>query len=106
MDLDVIQREIQMIQNAEFARKSDRQLSHIQKMSDLYKHRTQGEQPPALARYNLPINRKCKLTMDQVRSIRQKYNPHVYGKQRLAFEYGVSKAVVGRILKGQSWKME
>ena len=106
MDLDIIQREIQMIQTSEFARKTDRQLISYQELSDLYRFRTQGVQPPALARFNRPMYRKCKLNIEQVRSIRQKYNPHIYGKQRLADEYGVSKAVVGRILKGQSWKVE
>ncbi len=104
--MDVINREIQMIQKSEFARKTDQQLISYQELSDLYKLRTLGEQPPALEKYNHPMYRKCKLNIDQVRTIRQKYNPHVYGKQRLADEYGVSKAVVGRILKGQSWKVE
>lgn len=106
MDFDVIQREILMIKKSEFARKTDRQLISYQELSDLYRFRMQGAQPPALARFNQPMYRKCKLTIDQVRSIRQKYNPHVYGKQRLAVEYGVSKAVIDRILKGQSWKVE
>jgi hypothetical protein len=36
--------------------------------------------------------------------IRKKYIPYRYGKVKLAEEYGVSSAVIYRILKGQSWK--
>lgn len=102
--MDVIQREIQKVVSSEFSKKTDRQLSSYQDLSDLYKSRMKGVQPPSLVRYNHPMNRNCKLTIQQVRSIREKYNPHVYGKNRLAEEYGVSKAVVNRIIKGVSWK--
>jgi hypothetical protein len=39
-----------------------------------------------------------------VREIRRKYNPHIYGKKRLAIEYGVSVSVIYRIIKGIMWK--
>jgi DNA invertase Pin-like site-specific DNA recombinase len=44
------------------------------------------------------------LNKEQVREIRRKYNPHVYGKKRLAIEYGVSVSVIYRIIKGVMWK--
>lgn len=104
MNTDVIQKEIQKVITSEFARKTDRQLLSYQELSDLYRSRMKGVQPPSLVRYNHPMNRKCKLTLSEVRSIREKYNPHVYGKKRLADEYGISKAVVDRIIRGVSWK--
>jgi hypothetical protein len=39
-----------------------------------------------------------KLSIDKILEIRKKYNPYVYGKLRLAMEYGVSKT-----LKNKKW---
>jgi hypothetical protein len=58
----------------------------------------------ALVRYNDSENRRTKLTKNDVREIRRKYNPHVYGKKRLSIEYGVSVSVIYRIIKGIMWK--
>jgi DNA invertase Pin-like site-specific DNA recombinase len=58
----------------------------------------------ALVKYNDSENRKTKLTKEHIREIRRKYNPYVYGKKRLANEYGVSVSVIYRIIKGVMWK--
>lgn len=104
MDLERIQSEVTKVCISDFAKKTDKQLWSYQDLSDRYYSEKRTIQPEALARYNLPVNRKCKLTPKQVKEIRKKYTPHVYGKKRLAAEYGVSASVIYRIIKGQSWK--
>jgi len=104
MDIQAIQNEVSKVWDADYAKKTDKQLMSYQELSDRYNRECRGIQPPALAKYNLPVNRKCKLTVEQVRSIRNKYVPHVFGKVRLAQEYGVSPSVILRILRGESWK--
>jgi len=104
MDFQAIQREVSKVWNADYAKRTDKQLMSYQELSDRYKSECRGNQPPALASYNKTVNRKCKLTAEQVRSIRKKYVPHVYGKVRLAKEYGVSASVIRRILQRESWK--
>jgi soluble lytic murein transglycosylase-like protein len=104
MDILAIQNEVSKVWNTGYANKTDKQLMSYQELSDRYNSECRGNQPPALARYNLPVNRKCKLTQKQVLDIRSKYVPHVYGKVRLAKEYGVSSSVILRILRVESWK--
>src|SRR5882762_6674327 len=104
MDQKKIQEEILKVQSAPFAKKTDKQLISYELLSELYKSQNKGKQPSALVKYNKSINRKCKLTIEQVNDIRSKYNPHVYGKQKLAKEYGVSTSVIYRIINGRSWK--
>jgi len=104
MDIRKIQEEINKIENAPFAKKTDKQLMAWDILSELYKQQYKGVQPLALVKYNDSENRKTKLTKDQVREIRRKYNPHIYGKKRLAIEYGVSVSVIYRIIKGVMWK--
>lgn len=104
MDIQLIQEEVSKVQECWFAKKTDRQLQSYQTLSEMYMGRNKGVQPPALATYNSPEKRKCKLGVKQVHEIRRKYNPHVYGKQKLAKEYGVSTSVIYRIVKGRSWK--
>jgi hypothetical protein len=104
MDIRKIQEEINKIENAPFAKKTDKQLMAWDILSELYKQQYNGVQPLALVKYNDSENRKTKLTKDQVREIRRKYNPHIYGKKRLAIEYGVSVSVIYRIIKGTMWK--
>ncbi|BBE17586.1 hypothetical protein AQPE_1742 [Aquipluma nitroreducens] len=100
-----IQNEVGKVWNTDFAHKTDRQLISYQELSDLYKSECRGNQPRSLVKFNQPVNRKCKLTPEQVLDIRSKYVPHVYGKVRLAQEYGVSSSVILRILRGESWKI-
>ena len=104
MDIKKIQEEIQSIQSSSFAKKTDKQLMAWDILSELHKHQCQGIQPKALVKYNYSENRKTKLNKEQVREIRRKYNPHIYGKKRLAIEYGVSVSVIYRIIKGVMWK--
>ena len=100
----VVLKEIQKIQDSDYAKKSDKQLISYEILSELHKNQYQGIQPLALVKYNDSENRKTKLNKVQVREIRRKYNPHVYGKKRLAIEYGVSVSVIYRIVKGLMWK--
>ena len=104
MDIRKIQEEINKIENAPFAKKTDKQLMAWDILSELYKQQYNGVQPLALVKYNDSENRKTKLTKVEVREIRRKYNPHIYGKKRLAIEYGVSVSVIYRIIKGTMWK--
>lgn len=105
MDIELIQREVTKVVNARYANKSDKQLWVYQKLHDAYLMDNKRKQPEALVRFNSPLTRRCKLNFKQVNEIREKYVPHVYGKKRLANEYGVSASVILRILKGLSWKI-
>lgn len=104
MDLKKIQEEIEKIQSSPFSKKTDKQLMSYEMLSELHRHQYQGTQPLALVKYNDSDNRRTKLTKEKVREIKRKYNPHVYGKKRLAIEYDVSVSVIYRILKGIMWK--
>lgn len=104
MDLLTIQNEVNKVLNKDFARRTDKQLISYQELSDRFRYEGRGVQPRALIKYNQPSNRKCKLTVEQVNLIRCKYIPHVYGKGRLAKEFGVSASVILRIIRGESWK--
>lgn len=104
MDVKLIQEEIEKIQSLPFSKKTDKQLISYDILSQLHKEQYKGLQPLALVKYNDSENRKTKLSKEKVREIRRKYNPHVYGKKRLAIEYGVSVSVIYRIIKGVMWK--
>jgi len=104
MNINEIQQELDKIRLSPYARKTDKQLIAYEELSNLYKSKYQGKQPSMLLKYNLPINRKCKLSIEQVREIRSKYVPNVYGKKKLGMEYGVSTSVIYRILNRVSWK--
>ena len=104
MDINVIKKEIEKVQKASFAHKTDKQLWSYQELSERYYSEKGYSQPRALKTFNKPSSRICKLTSSQVREIRSKYVPHVYGKKKLAQDYGVSASVILRILKGESWK--
>ena len=104
MNIKKIQSEINKIESSSFAKKSDKQLMSYEILSELHKNQYKGIQPLALVKYNDSENRKTKLNKGQVREIRRKYIPHVYGKKRLAIEYGVSVSVIYRIVKGLMWK--
>jgi len=105
MDIELIQREVTKVVNARYAHKSDKQLWVYQKLHDAYLLANKNKQPEALVRFNCQLARQCKLSQELVKEIREKYIPHVYGKKRLAAEYGVSPSVILRILRGKSWKI-
>ncbi len=88
--------EIKKIQDSDYAKKSDKQLISYEILSELHKGKNMGLQPIAFRIFN--ENRKRKLSNDQILEIRKKYNPYVYGKLRLAKEYGVSKTLIHKIL--------
>jgi hypothetical protein len=104
MNIKRIQDEIKSIQSSSYAKKTDKQLISYDTLSEMYKQQYQGIQPRALVKYNDSQNRRTKLNKEIVSEIRSKYNPHVYGKKRLALEYGVSVSVIYRIIKGLMWK--
>jgi len=105
MDIYTIQIEVSKVSEAGFAHKTDKQLWSYQDLSERYYSKNNREQPKALVKFNLPANRMCKLTKRQVKEIRKKYTAHIYGKKRLALEYGVSASVILRIIQGKSWKV-
>lgn len=104
MNIKQIQEEIDKIQSSPLSKKTDKQLLSYDLLSELHKQKYQGKQPLALVLYNNSENRRTKLTKNDVREIRRKYNPHIYGKKRLSIEYGVSVSVIYRIIKGVMWK--
>lgn len=105
LNIDLIQSELNRIMNSDFVMKSDKKLEQYQNLSDRFKGKNKGIQASGLIPFNRPENRStCKLTREQVEEIRKKHIPKVYGKAKLAKEYGVSRSVIYRIIKGQSWK--
>lgn len=46
----------------------------------------------------------AKLTESEVKEIRNKYIPNIYGTRKLAKEYNVSISCIKFILKGKTWK--
>jgi hypothetical protein len=48
-------------------------------------------------------NGRAVLTETQVKEIRLKHIPRIYGQVRLAKEYGVSQRQIGRIIHNQQW---
>ena len=87
-------------------RRTDKQLEGQVKMSLLYQDRLNGNQPETLKKFNDPERRKCKINREQADKIRGSYIPGVHGKKKLAKEFGVSKAVITRILNNDSWKIK
>lgn len=87
-------------------RRTDKQLEGQVKMSLLYQERLNGNQPETLKKFNDPERRNCKINREQADKIRRSYIPGVHGKKTLAKEFGVSKAVITRILKNKSWKIK
>lgn len=104
MTRDEIQEELRRISESFYAKKSDKQLLAYELLHEIHKGRNAGIQAKELRKYNKPSNRVCKLTPEQVNEIRSKYVPHLYGKKRLADEYGVSTSLIFRIVNGKAWK--
>ena len=96
MNNKVVLQELKKIQESEYAKKSDKQLISYEILSELQKGKNVGIQPIAFKIFN--ENRKRKLSIDKILEIRKKYNPYVYGKLRLAKEYGVSKTLIHKII--------
>jgi hypothetical protein len=84
---------------------TNEQIESYKKLSTLQKEFYKGKQPESLKAYNDFTKRKCKLTKEQVEEIRKKYIPNVYGKKRIAGEYGVSTSVIYRIVTNKVWKI-
>ena len=95
----IVLTEIKKIQDSDYAKKTDKQLISYEILSELHKGKNLGIQPIAFRIFN--ENRKRKLSNNQILEIRQKYNPYVYGKLRLAKEYGVSKTLIHKIISKQ-----
>ena len=104
MDTKKIQEELNKIHAAPFSKKSDKQLIAHDILSTLHKQKYAGLQPIALVKYNKSENRKTKLSKEDVIAIRGKYNPHIYGKKRLAKEFGISVSLVHKIINRLKWK--
>lgn len=99
-----IEAEMKNIFGSSYAKKTDRQLWAYDRLSEVNKSKCKGVQPKSLQIFNKPEYRKCKLTLEQVNIIREKYKPAEYGILKLAKEFGVSKSVIRRIIEGKSWK--
>jgi hypothetical protein len=105
MDIQTIQQEVSKVAKTSYAKHSDRQLEAYETLHQLYSGQNKGIQPVGFKIYNNPANRVCKLSLEDVRSIRNKYIPRFYGKEKLAKEFGVSKSVILRIIRGESWRV-
>jgi len=99
MDIKKIQAEVDKVGKSTFAKKTDKQLLSYEILSELHKRKNRGVQPKELVKYNNRLNRKCKLSSEQVADIIKRYNPHVLGKYLLAKEYGVSPNTIYKIIK-------
>lgn len=99
-----IQKLIDAIDNSNCAYKTDKQLASYEDLSIAYKFKYGSRQPSHLRGYKKRENGGCKLNEYLVEEIRKKYQPHIYGKLRLAKEYGVSTSVIYRIIKKEIWK--
>jgi len=104
MDTERLQKIIDSIDQSNYAFKTDKQLASYEDLSIMYKQKYAGRQPPQLREYKKRENGGCKLNEHLVAEIRKKYLPFVYGKLKLAKEYGVSTSVIYRIIKKEIWK--
>lgn len=104
MNKNKIQKLLDSIDNSDYAFKTDKQLASYEDLSLMYKQKYSGRQPPQLRGYKKRDSVCCKLNEHLVAEIRKKYQPHVYGKLKLAKEYGVSTSVIYRIIKKEIWK--
>jgi len=102
MNRDRIQKLVDSIDQSNYAFKTDKQLASYEDLSLMYKQKYAGRQPPQLRGYKKRENGRCKLNEQLVAEIRNKYQPHVYGKLKLAKEYGVSTSVIYRIIKKEN----
>ena len=100
MNIKKIQDELKSIQSLNLLSLSDKQLEYFEFQS----RNKKGVQPISFQLYNNSSERQTKLTIDQVNEIRTKYNHMVYGKKRLAKEYGVSPTLIKMIIRGVKWK--
>jgi hypothetical protein len=100
MEIKIIQAEVDKIGKSTFAKKTDKQLLSYEILAEIHRHKNKGLQPKELIKFNSRINRKCKLSPDQVAEIKLRYNPHVTGKYYLAKEYGVSPNTIYKIVRG------
>jgi hypothetical protein len=102
---DQIQKELDALKSSHVAKLSDAQLSAIneamarhgpdmaKKMSTTPRQRSAGK-------------RKTKLTANIITQIKSKYIPYIYGRKRLAEEYGVSQMTILKVLRNQIFKQE
>jgi len=104
MKKEDIQRELDQISQASYAKMTDKKLQRIEDLSNYQREVLKGSQPPALRPYNSYKVRRTKLTVQMVTEIRNKYIPYVYGKKKLSQEYGVSPSVILRIIRHKSWR--
>lgn len=104
MDTKKIQEELNKINNSSFSKFSDKQLQKFDELSNKYKIKYAGIQPVELSKFNKYQNRKTKLKEEEIISIRSKYNPYIYGKKKLAKEFGISVSLVHQIIHRLRWK--
>ena len=55
------------------------------------------------ARLNVQCGAKAKLTQESAQAIREKYAKGLETHRSLAVEFGVSKTLIGQVLKGEIW---
>jgi hypothetical protein len=103
MNLELLQAQINKIDINPISHKSDKQLNYYEQLSESYKKRFKGDQPAALVKYNNVDLRLTKLSKQEVNEILQLYQKGVYGKKRLAKQFGVSSTMIYKIITGKNW---
>jgi len=105
MNKEQLQEELDALKESHVAKLSDAQLRAIddamardgpkmaKKVSTTPRQRSTGK-------------RRTKLTVVQAQELREKYIPYVYGRKRLAEEYGVSQMTILKILRNQIFKSQ
>jgi hypothetical protein len=103
MDKKEIQRQIASLNQGHLSKMSDRKLKAIEDAR--LRHSSEiSNRMSANGRIRAPGKRKTKLTQQQAEEVRSKYSPYIYGKARLAEEYGVSATTIMKIVRNKIFK--
>jgi hypothetical protein len=103
MNRKEIQRQIDSLSETYLAKLSDRKLKAIEDARLRHISET-NKRMSTRERIRDPGRRKTKLTQQQAEEVRAKYSPFIYGKARLAEEYGVSTMTIVKIVRNQIFK--
>ena len=103
MDRNEIQRQIDALMQGHLSEMSDRKLRAIEEAR--LRHTSEMDKRMCInKRIRAPGKRKIKLTQQQAEEVRAKYSPYIYGKARLAEEYGVSATTIMKIVRNLIFK--
>lgn len=105
MNKEQLQKELDTLKASHVAKLSDAQLSAID--DAMARHGPKMEKKVSTTpRQRSAGKRKTKLTANMITQIKSKYIPYIYGRKRLAEEYGVSQMTILKVLRNQIFKQE